>query len=226
MMSSQTLSKTQPSVEGELRIPAVEANLLPVEIVEERRGRRARRVAIASLVVIVVLTTAWYGQAKFETSVADDSVRLAEDDAQRVVRQQRDFADLVATRAESQGIESRLSGLLAGDLQWSRLLFSIRLQAPNGVRPNGVVGSLSDDTAAVEAIQARTAGAVVGKLTVSGSGTSRAAVATYVDRLGRISGLANPLLSSATETEGLVQFAVQLDITTAALGGRHTSEVK
>jgi hypothetical protein len=226
MMSSQTLSKTQPSVEGELRIPAVEANLLPVEIVEERRGRRARRVAIASLVVIVVLTTAWYGQAKFETSVADDSVRLAEDDAQRVVRQQRDFADLVATRAESQGIESRLSGLLAGDLQWSRLLFSIRLQAPNGVRPNGVVGSLSDDTAAVEAIQARTAGTVVGKLTVSGSGTSRAAVATYVDRLGRISGLANPLLSSATETEGLVQFAVQLDITTAALGGRHTSEVK
>jgi hypothetical protein len=226
MMSSSTLSRAQPSVEGELRIPAIEANLLPVEIVEQRRGRRARRIALALLIVVTVLTTAWYGQARIQTSVAQTSLRQAEDDAQRVVRQQRDFADLLATRAESQAIQTRLSGLLAADLQWSRLLLSIRLEAPSGMGVTGVVGSLNDDTAAVEAIQARTAGAVIGKLTVSGTGTSRAAVATYVDRLGRISGLANPLLSSTTETEGRLQFAVQLDITTAALGGRHTSEVK
>jgi Tfp pilus assembly protein PilN len=226
MMSTPTLSRTQPSVEGELRIPAVEANLLPVEIVEERRGRRAKRIAVAALVVITILTTAWYGQARFQTSAAEDGLRLAEDAAQRVVRQQRDFADLVETQAESKGIESRLSGLLAADLQWSRLLLSIRLQAPSGVSVKAVVGSLSDDPAAVGAIQTRPPGAVIGKLTVSGTGGSRAAVATYVDRLGRITGLANPLLNSTTETEGQLQFAVQLDITTAALGGRHTSEAK
>jgi Tfp pilus assembly protein PilN len=223
-MSTPTLSRTQPSIEGELRIPAVEANLLPVEIVEARRGRRARRVAIGSLIVITILTTAWYGQARFETSVAQESLRYTEDDTQRVVRQQRDFADLVATRAETKAIETRLSGLLAADVQWSRLLFSIRLQAPSGVSMTGVVGTIGDDTAAVEAIQARTPGAVIGKLTVSGAGASRAAVATYVDRLGRIAGLGNPLLTNATETEGRVQFSVQLDLTTAALGGRHTSE--
>jgi Tfp pilus assembly protein PilN len=224
MMSTHTLTTTQPSIEGELRIPAVEANLLPVEIVEERRGRRARRIALGALVVVAVLTTAWYGQTRFETSVAQDSLRLAEDDTQRVVRQQREFADLVATRAETQAMESQLSGLLADDLQWSRLLFSIRLQAPSGVRATSVVGALTDDAAAAAASPPPGADAAIGKLTVSGTGRSRAAVATYVDRLGRIAGLANPLLNSATETEGQIQFSVQLDITKAALGGRHTTE--
>jgi Tfp pilus assembly protein PilN len=226
MMSSQTLTKTQPSVEGERRIPAVSANLLPVEIVEQRRGRRARRVALGSLIVIAILTAAWYGQARFETSVAQESLRFTEDDTQRVVRQQRDFADLVATRAETQAIESRLSGLLASDLQWSRLLFSIRLQAPRGVRVTGVVGSLSDDNASTEAAAARTAGAVIGKLTVTGVGSSQGVVATYVDRLGGISGLGNPLLNSATVVDNQVLFSVLLDINTSALGGRFTSEVK
>jgi Tfp pilus assembly protein PilN len=226
MMSTHTLTKTQPSVEGERRIPAVSANLLPVEIVEERRGRRARRVALGCLVVIAMLTTAWYGQARFETSVARESLRFTEDETQRVVRQQRDFVDLVANRAETQAIESRLSGLLANDLQWSRLLFSIRLQAPRGVRVTGVVGSLSDDDAATEAAAARTAGAVVGKLTVTGVGSGQGVVATYVDRLGGISGLGNPLLNSATVVDNQVQFSVLLDIDTSALGGRFTSEVK
>jgi hypothetical protein len=226
MMSTHTLSKAQPSIEGERRIPAVEANLLPIEIVEERRGRRARRVALGALVVILVLTTAWYGQARFETSVAQESLRFTEDDTQRVVRQQRDFADLVATRSETQAIESRLSGLLASDLQWSRLLFSIRLQAPRGVGVTGVVGALSDDTAATEAAAARTAGAVIGKLTVTGVGASQTLVATYVDRLGSIAGLSNPLLNSATVVDGQVIFSVLLDINTSALGGRYTSEVK
>jgi hypothetical protein len=226
MMSTQTLTKTQPSVEGERRIPAVAANLLPVEIVEQRRGRRARRVALGSLVVIAILTTAWYGQARFQTAVVQESLRYTEDDTQRVVRQQRDFADLVATRAESQAIEGRLSGLLASDLQWSRLLFAIRLHAPRGVVVTGVVGALSDDTAAVEAAAARTAGAVIGKLTVNGVGASQGVVATYVDRLGGIAGLGNPLLNSATVVENQVVFSVLLEINTSALGGRFTSEVK
>ena len=226
MMSTQTLTKTPPSIEGERRIPAVAANLLPVEIVEQRRGRRARRVALIALVVITVLTTAWYGQARFETSLVQESLRITEDDTQRVVRQQRDFADLVATRAETQAIESRLSGLLARDLQWSRLLFSIRVQAPSGVSVTGVVGALNDDTAATEAAAARTAGAIIGKLTVTGVGASQGVVATFVDRLGTIPGLANPLLNSATVVDNQVMFSVLLDINTSALGGRFTSEVK
>ena len=223
-MATSTLTKTAPSVEGPLRIPAIEANLLPVEIVEARRGRLARRLVVTCLVVFTVLITAWYGQARYKTSVAAGTLQSAEDDAQRVLRQQREFSDLVATRAESQAIDARLSGLLAADLQWSRLLFSLRMQVPRGVRVTGAVGALNDDPAALAAAEARTEGAVVGRLTVTGSGEDRAAVATYLDRLGKITGLANPLLNSATVAQGAVQFSVQLDITTAALGGRFTTE--
>jgi Tfp pilus assembly protein PilN len=225
-MTTPTLTKTAPSIEGELRIPAVEANLLPVEIVEARRGRLARRVVVTALVLVTILTTAWYGQARYQTSVTQETLRLTEEDAQRVQEQQQDFPDLIATRAESQAIQTRLSGLLAGDLQWSRLLFSIRVQAPDGIRVTGVVGALHDDTAATEAAAARTPDAVIGRLTVTGISGDRAALAAFVDRLGRIEGLTNPLLNSATIVEGSTQFSVQLDITTKALASRFITEDK
>jgi Tfp pilus assembly protein PilN len=226
MMATPTLTKTPPSIEGALRIPPVEANLLPVEIVEARRGRVARRIVVTALVALFLVITGWYGQARYRTSTVADSLQRVEDDAQRVQRQQRDFADLLATRAESQAIETRLSGLVAGDLSWSRLLFSLRTEAPSGVKVTSVVGALFDDAASVEAIATRKEGAAIGKLTVSGTASTKAALATYVDRLGRVAGLTNPLLTSATEVASVVQFSVQLDITTAALGGRHTSEAK
>jgi len=223
-MATSTITKNQPSVDGELRIPRVEANLLPIEVIERRRGRLARRIVITGLIAVTVLTAGWYAVARFQAVSEADAVRYAEDDAQRVVRQQREYGDLVATRAESQAIAARLSGLLAGDLPWAKMLYSIRTNAPAGVTVTGIVGSLNDDPASLEATAARTKGATIGRLTVSGTGTDQTAVAAYTDRLAGIPGLANPLVTSATVVAGVVQFSVQLDITTAALGGRYTPE--
>jgi hypothetical protein len=223
MMATSTITRTEPSIEGEYRIPAVEANLLPVEIVEGRRGRLARRVVISALVFLVLLTTAWYGQARYQTSGAEAAVRFAENDTQRVVEKQRAFNDLVATRAETQAINTRLSGVLAADLNWGRLLFAVRMGAPKGVSVTSIVGALNDEPAAAALAAARTPGATIGRLTVSGTGGDKASVASFVDQLAKVPGLGNPLLTSATNVSGSVLFAVQLDITTQALGGRYTT---
>jgi hypothetical protein len=57
-------------------------------------------------------------------------------------------------------------------------------------------------------------------MTINGSGPTKLAIATYVDALGKVSGLANALLVSVTQNDTAFSFTVSLDITSAILGGR------
>jgi hypothetical protein len=45
--------------ERTLRIPAVSANLLPVEIIEARHSRKVRRAIVAALAVFVLGLAGW-----------------------------------------------------------------------------------------------------------------------------------------------------------------------
>ena len=61
----------------------------------------------------------------------------------------------------------------------------------------------------------------VGTLTVTGTGTSKAVIAAYVDALAKLSRVANPLLGEVTLQETGWQYSIRLDITKSALGGRY-----
>lgn len=212
------------SVAAALRVLPIGVNLLPAEIVEARQSRRTRFTVLGALAGVVVLLAAWFGLAMFQTAGARDDLAGAQYDAQRLTLQQKNYTNLVTTQARSQAIAAELSSLLSGDLQWSKLLSALQDAAPGGVTVTGVNGTLL--TAASAAGTTRLPGLddkPVGTLTVNGTGPSRAVVASYVDALSRVPGLANPLVTSASLENGVVHFSVQLDITKARLGGRFSS---
>ncbi len=232
---STTMRRLEPgaSADSVLRILPIAANLLPPEIAASRRVRGTRRVVVIALAVFAVLLGVWYGATSHQTSNARSDLNAAEDDAQRLVRQQRAFSEVVAIRAESRAIRVQLAALLASDLQWARLLTSVRNVAPKGVEVTGINSALAATASA--GAGAATAGAAgdsqfpnasgeksIGTLTVTGSGTSKVAVAAYVDALSKVPGVENPLLSDATVQNGEVQFTVRANVTRAALGGRYT----
>jgi hypothetical protein len=208
-----------------LRVPAITANLLPVEIVESRRERKVRRVVLAALGAFVAVLVAWYGLMSYQTATARTALTAVQDDSQAVLRQQRAFADVVSVQAESKVISSQLAVLLATDLQWPRLLAAVTHAAPAGVALTGLSGTLAPttDTAGPTVIQLpNTSGErPVGTLTASGLAPTALAVAAYVDALGKIKGLGNPLLGGVTRQDGRLHFTVQVDITSSALGGRY-----
>jgi Tfp pilus assembly protein PilN len=237
-----TLKPPKPAwpAERALRIPPIAVNLLPLEIIESRRVRKVRRIVVVALVAFVVLLAGWYAQTSYQTSTARSKLRTAEGDAARLQRQQHAFDDVVGTQEESRAIGAQLSNLLANDLQWSRLLSSLRKAAPPGVMITGVFGTLTarSNAAAVGAggtggPASNSAGASqlpsasgeksIGTFTITGSGLSKADVAAYVDALAKVPGLGNPLLGDATLQNGELHFTVRLDITKSALGGRYTS---
>jgi Tfp pilus assembly protein PilN len=211
---------------SEFRIPAIAANLLPDEIVESRRVRVIRRNVVSALVLLVLLLTAWSAMANYRATVAADRLTYAEQDVQRVVEQQEAFSEVVRIEAEATTMQAQLATLLADDLRWSTLLSSVQTAAPGGVQLTGVWGALSpEENGAPAATPAPdSADLSIGILTVSGSAPDETAVATYVDALAELAGVAHPLLSTATLKDGVVEFRVQVDITASALGGRHTAD--
>jgi type IV pilus assembly protein PilN len=216
-----TVTAPEPTASA-LRVPRIAANLLPTEIADARHGRRVKRAVLGALAWVLVLLAAWYGLAVHQASVARAGLAGAQADSQRLIDQQKAYAEVVAVRAQSAAIEKELASLLASDLRWSRLLAPLRRVAPRGVTITSVSGLLSQQAAGAEP-QPGVDTTTVGGLQVAGTGPSRSAVAAYVDALARVPGLANPLLGSASLQNGVVQFSVRLDITRAALGGRFSS---
>jgi Tfp pilus assembly protein PilN len=208
------------------RMLTIAANLLPVEIVASRRGRKVRRIALSGLLVFALLLVGWYVAMRQPTATARSELTSAEDHAQQLVQRQRAFADVVMTQAAAQEINTQLAALLATDVQWSVLLTALQQTAPDGVRLTGVSAALTSPAAALGSTVVQlpdTSGKQsIGTLTVNGNAISNSVVAAYVDALGRLPRLGNPLLGASTLHNGKLEFTVQLDITTAALGGRYT----
>lgn len=215
-----------------VRMLPIAANLLPVEIVEARRGRKVRRVVLSALSAFAAVLVAWYALASYQTGTARQDLAAAESQAQGLHRlqQQGSYAEVLSVQATSQQIGSLLSTVLAGDLQWSRLFVAAQRVAPRGVAITSITGSVlpvggSSVTASTGATQLSVASGTtpIGSVTITGVAIGKPAVAAYGDALGKVAGLANPYLTAVTLQNDVLTFTIRLDIATAALGGRYSS---
>jgi hypothetical protein len=218
--------------ENPLRPVLIAADLLPQEILEGRRGRVVRRVVIAMFVFFVVGLGGWYGWETYQAGLARAELALVEDDVLRLQRQQTGYAEVVKARADSDAIRAQLEVLLARDLRWSRLLGTVDSLGTDGIRTDTITATLTEpeSTPGGEAGQpppAPTGDEPIGTLVITGTGESAEQVAGYADALASATGVANPLLNSATPVSGnKVQFTLHFDITAKALGGRFTEGAK
>jgi hypothetical protein len=211
--------------ERSLRVPAICAELLPVEIIEARRTRRVRRVVVVAVAGFAAFLAVWYGIAVVETSAATDDLSRAQDNVQTLTRQQRNYTELVTVQADSARVGAQLKELLADDLQWSKLLSSLQAAAPKGITITGVTAALETGDSAAKAqtgLPSTTTNKSIGALTTTGKGADKTVIAAYVDALGKVNGVGNPLLGDVTQQEDGLAFSVRMDITTAALGGRYS----
>jgi Tfp pilus assembly protein PilN len=213
-----------------LMVPHISADLLPTEIVYARKLKKIRKLVISGLTVFVVLLGLWFAQSLYETSNARDELAQAQDNVNQLTKQQTTFGELVKTQADSKAINDQLKQLFKNDLQWSTLYTTLQKAAPDGVGIEALTGAVTGEEAKQAgggsgAVGGLTGGSVktIGTITVTGNGKTRAAIATYVDALGKATGVTNPLLSDVGEGEnGTLSFTIKLDITEAALGGRFT----
>ncbi|MER7003310.1 hypothetical protein ABT297_09710 [Dactylosporangium sp. NPDC000555] len=202
------------------RILPIAADLLPLEISETRHVRRLRRLVISGVVLVAALVVGWYGIAVHSHTQAQQELRGVLDTKQDLTRERhRKYDDLTRIQGDSKKIDERLQKLLDRDLSWSKVLASLRqTAAAKNVKITGITGSLSQETGTAPANRD-----TVGLITLTGTAPSKAVVATYVDALSNVDGIANPFPTDAMQEDGGVAFTIRMDITRAALGGRFTS---
>jgi len=213
------------------RLLPIAANLLPTEVVESRRARKVRRSVLVAIVALVVLLTAWYGYAVYETSVAREGLAGAQADADRAQKKQAEFNDLVQAQTQSAAMRNQLTAVMAEDLPWSSVAGPVLAKVPGGMHLAHITGNLPDPSkAAAPAVKlpSSTDQKLIGTLTVEGQAPNKAVIAQYVDALGTVPGLANPYVTSAVPNgdETAMVFTIQFDVTDAVLGGRFTPTKK
>ncbi|MEV0128088.1 hypothetical protein AB0H83_06410 [Dactylosporangium sp. NPDC050688] len=206
-----------------MRILPIAADLLPLEITELRRLRMVRRLVIAGVAMCVALLLGWYVVADGQTDEAQSELTAVQDLRRDLNRKKATYTQLESTRQQIKDITTQLGILMERDMSWSALLGSLRKAAPRNVTVANVTGSLDLDDTTGTTGTADTSGDVVGMLTLSGTAPSKDEVASYVDTLGTVPGLANPFPSEATQDDSGLHFTIRVDITKAALGGRFTS---
>jgi len=223
-----TLTKSDPAADRPLshRIPSVAANLLPVEVMEVRRSRRVRRTVLALLVVVLVLLTAWYGFARVQTGFARDELADAKASTQRLTKQQDTYAELQQVQSDTLTVQRQLAQLMASDMAYSTLFQDLRRGTPPGVVLTGYSVALDASRTIGSPTTGKSASASVAFMTVTGVGPSKPVIATFVDALGKINGLADPFITSVSATEKGLDFNVQIKVTEALLGGRFAMTTK
>jgi hypothetical protein len=233
-MATTTLMPLDPALSPQRvsRLLTISANLLPEEIVAGRRARRARGVVLVALLVVVALLAGWYVYARQRVRLADAELSDITTEVTTLQRSQSRYAEVVDVQNQTNTIGKQLGTLLANDLPWATLLNTLRdTGADSGVTVLGVTGTLNSDT---KGAQTTAAGALpsasksnsIGTLTITGTGPDKPSIAGYVDALGRLSTVANPYLTNASQTANDVAFSVTVDITAKALCGRFTTKCK
>jgi Tfp pilus assembly protein PilN len=214
------------------RFITVFADLMPDEVRAGRRGRAMKRRVLIGLVAVVLLLAAGYAFSWVQTHNAGSDLSSAQARAAALTRRQADFTPLVKAQADSAQIQQTLAKLMSGDLQWSKLLESIRGTAGRGVDITSVNGSVTTPgSTGANTGPAAAAGGIsvlnqtgevqIGSLTITGTASDKNAVAAFVDRLSRVRGLAAAFPASVATTTGKLTFSVNVILTSKALGGRY-----
>jgi Tfp pilus assembly protein PilN len=172
--------------------PVPQVNLLPPEIRQARRFRRLqRRLGVAALVVVAGcgLGVVW-AQAGVVSARHDLTTIQAE--GSRLEAQQARYAGVPQALAELDRVKAAREAALARDVAWYRFLSDLAVNTPAGTALTSVTITM-DATAADSPLTP----AGLGTVTVQGTAIKFTDVATWLDSVNEVHGLAGSGLTSA-----------------------------
>ena len=233
-MSTTTLPPA-PAPDPQLAMPnparfvSIRASLLPTEITDKRRLTVLKRRLALGLVGLVVVMLAWYAYGMFQTSQAKSDLSSAQRRSTSLVSQQAQFGPLVNAQAQSASIKNQLTKLMVGDVRWKDMLATLRSNATGGVALTSVSATMTAGGASTGGPSAfgglgvlnQTGKQQVGTLVITGTAPDKNAVAAFIDRLSKLTGLAAPFPANVSGGKGSLTFTANVIITSDALGGRY-----
>lgn len=208
------------------------ADLTPPELIEARHLRVLRKVIVAGLALVVVLCAGAYVLAVQKDSSAKDA-RDAITTRTALLNQRLDapaFRNVVKMQGTVAQVQSRVALLMKDDVDLSLLLAKIRKALPATMVINSLSLTLNPGSATAPGAAGTgldTAGqAVIGTVTVAGSGRTLDDLPAYVDRLASVDGLVNLVPTSNQAAKGAAQFSLSFQVTDKLYSHRYDATSK
>jgi cytoskeletal protein RodZ len=229
-MATTTLMPLDPALNPQRvhRILTISANLLPEEVVAGRRSRRSRGWVAVAVLVVLVLLGVWYGRALHNVNTRETELSVATKTATDLQKSQNSHQKVVTTQNQTTTITKQLNQVMSADLPWATLLNRLRgTGTDSGVTVSGITAALAlgKTTTATDSLPSTSKAQAIGTVTIAGSAPDKPTVARYVQNLGGVTGVANPYLTTATQSDDDTwSFNITVDITSVNECGRFTTK--
>jgi Tfp pilus assembly protein PilN len=221
------------------RLLPIAVNLLPDEVVAARAGRAARRFAMVVMTVVAVITGGWYVQARQGADDAADELNMATSQISTQASARNKFAELTTTKSQIEAVRGQLKQATTGNIAWQLVFARVRAATPAHVTLTNLsatattASQVPTTTAAGNSTSstntttpAMQAAAAPGTLLLTGMAATKDDVSKFSDRLGALTGLADPIVTRV-ETDlksKKVTFSLQVTVTTKSLSTRYDSK--
>lgn len=207
-------------------------NLLPPEIAQQRRLRRAKGALAGAGALTVGLVALLYVGATGAVADAQSQLDTASAGQARLRSEAATYRDVTAVYAGAAAAKATLVQAMGQEVRWSRLLGDLSLTVPDTVWLKSLTFT---QAAAAGAAGAPTGGttaaaggaAAIGSASFSGVGFSHDDVALWLESLAGQKGYADPYFSQSSEAligrRKVVTFTSTTTVTADALSGRYTT---
>jgi hypothetical protein len=210
----------------------ITANLLPPEIVSARRARVLRKIVIFVLVGLLLIGAAAYGYAYKQNSDAGSDLAAAQSQTAQLHLEQHKYGEVVQITGDVAQVASRLSTLLATDVDFPKLLGELVDKAPRGgsitqlgvtMQGGPTVSGQTTTTTQPSVVLDPTGRTPVGMVTITGTARSMPDVAAYVNALARVPGVVAVYPSSQQFDGTTLTYSLGLTLTDQVYSHRFDS---
>lgn len=202
-------------VPGSIGAPALpQVNLLPPEVRSRRAlGRTKARLAVGVVLVLLAVALAYVfaslAKAQAATDLAD-----AQDEAQRLVARQAEFAEVPLVKGQISLAEQALQLAMANEVLWPKYLQAIQAVQPAGVSLLQLTTEMPGPSDAGIPSASPLDAPSVGSIGFTAQAGTLPDLAAWMDALDGIAGFNDATLSTATLTddEGVVSYEIAATI--------------
>ena len=217
-----TISLTRPKpVQASTVWPQVD--LLPPEVRASRKSKRTKRLLVLVVLFVVFLAVVGWAYALLTLRDANQQLASAQADTDRLTAQQTTYAEVPRVQDQLSRARNAISSATATEILWKGYVEAFRAVTPPGVSYAQMQFTVSNDPNASttsDPLQAPS----IGQISFTGSALTLPDIASWLDAIRAVPGLADPWISQAavTDQDGNVWFQIAgtVQINDAALAHR------
>ena len=213
----------------------VVADLTPPELIAARRLKVVRLLVLIVVVIVAAACGGGYYLARQQAAAAAADLEAAQATSTTLQAQQRSFAGVTALQGTLDAVRSQIATLLAGDVDFAKLLGDIGAALPPGMTIDQAAVTITLPTATGRSGSADAGGASaldasgvthIGTVTLAGTGQTLEDLPVFIQHLGAIDGVFDPYPLTNQVVEAGTTYSVQITVTDARLSHAFDVEAK